>query len=329
MTRGQRAVVTASGEVELQQFDLPQPAPGQALLRARRTLISPGTERAFFLDLPNTNAPYPLYPGYSFVGDVIACGAGVDSLQVGDRVATIARHGSHALMDASLCLPVPAGLPDDAAACFQLLAIAMQAVRKARIELGESVVVLGAGMVGIMAMRLAQLCGGLPVVGVDVDAGRRQLARQLGADATLSGGDFLLEDLRKPLDAEGAAVVIEATGAPQLINTAFDLAAWRGRVVLLGSTRGDTEAVNFYRDVHKKGLQIIGAHESARPRRDSSPGAWTKLEEQALCLRLMALGRVDVAPLLTHRYAWRDFALAYEHLAEYDRSALGMLIEWR
>ena len=104
MTRGQRAVVTAPGEVELQQFDLPPPAAGQALLRARRTLISPGTERAFFLDLPNTNAPYPLYPGYSFVGDVIACGAGVDSLQVGDRVATIARHGSHAL-DGRFALP--------------------------------------------------------------------------------------------------------------------------------------------------------------------------------------------------------------------------------
>ncbi len=328
MTRGQRAVVTAPGEVDLQAFDLPQPSAGQALLKARRTLISPGTERAFFLDLPNTNVPYPLYPGYSFVGDVIASGEGVDSLQVGDRVATIAGHASHALMDAELCHRVPAGLPDDEAACFQLLAIAMQAVRKARIELGESVVVLGAGMVGIMAMRLAQLCGGIPVLGVDVDAQRLQLARQIGADAVLEGGDSLLDELRARLDAEGAALVIEATGVPQLINTALQLAVPGGRVVLLGSTRGDTENVNFYRDVHKKGLRIIGAHESARPLRDNSPGAWTKLSEQALCLRLMALGRVDVKPLLTHCYHWRDFPLAYEHLAEWDRSALGMLIEW-
>ena len=245
-----------------------------------------------------------------------------------ERVATIAGHASHALMESRLCLPVPADLPDEAAACFQLLAIAMQAVRKARIELGETVAVLGAGMVGVMAMRLAQLCGGMPVTGVDVDAARLDIARQVGADATLPGGESLQGDLRALLDADGADVVIEATGSPQLINTAMQLAAPGGRVILLGSTRGDTESVNFYRDAHKKGLHIIGAHESARPQHDSSPAYWTKLREQALCLRLMALGRVDVRPLLTHRYGWRDFALAYEHLAEWDRSALGMIIEW-
>ncbi|MCY3778662.1 MAG: alcohol dehydrogenase catalytic domain-containing protein, partial [Chloroflexi bacterium] len=144
--RGQRAVVTTAGQVELESFDPPQPQPGQVLLRALTSLISPGTERAFFLGLDNTNANYPLYPGYSFVGEVEACGAGVTKLRVGDRVVCPARHASQALVDADICLKAPASLPGDEAAFFNLLAIAMQGLRKARIELGEPVAILGAGL---------------------------------------------------------------------------------------------------------------------------------------------------------------------------------------
>ena len=132
---------------------------GQVLLRALNTLISPGTERAFFLKLSNTNPDFPFSPGYSFVGEVIAAGDEVASLQAGDRVVCRAAHQSHALVAAVDCLRVPAQVADEEAAFFALLAIAMQGVRKARIELGESVAVLGAGIVGILAMRLAQLSG--------------------------------------------------------------------------------------------------------------------------------------------------------------------------
>lgn len=326
--RGQRAVVTAAGQVDLEPFDPPSPRTGQVLLRALTTLISPGTERAFFLSLDNTDASYPYYPGYSFVGLVEACGAEVTALQVGDLVVCPAQHASHALVDAEVCLPLPAELPADQAAFFNLLAIAMQGLRKARIELGESVAVLGAGLVGILAMRLAQLSGGLPVIGIDLDAQRLELARRLGADDTLVGGDGLADDLRKNLGSAGADVVIEATGVPALVVTAFQLAAEMGRVVLLGSSRGDTERVNFYRDVHRKGLQIIGAHEITRPRHENSPGYWTRISEHKVCLELLARGRVDVSPLVTHRYNWREFAEAYAHLANWDKEALGILIEW-
>ncbi len=325
---GQRAVVTAAGQIKLERFDPPPPRAGQVLLRALTTLISPGTERAFFLGLDNTAATYPLYPGYSFVGLVEACGAEVTGLQVGDRVVCPAGHASYALVNADVCLPVPAELPAENAVFFNLLAIAMQGLRKARIELGESVAVLGAGVVGILAMRLAQLSGGLPVIGIDLDAQRLSLARRIGADDVLTSSDRLVDDLRAFLSSAGANVVIEATGAPALVVTAMQLAAAKGRVILLGSTRGDTESVNFYRDVHRKGLHIIGAHEISRPRHENSPGYWTQTSEHKVCLELLARRRVDVAPLITHRYNWREFPEAYAHLAEWDKAALGILIEW-
>ncbi len=326
--RPQRAVVTTPGRVELEQFDPPQPQPSQVLLRAITTLISPGTERAFFLNLDITNPSYPLYPGYSFVGEVIACGADVSNLQVGDRVVCPAPHASQAIVDARRCLKVGTDLPDEEAAFFNLLAIAMQGTRKARIELGESVAVLGAGVIGILAMRLAQLSGGLPVIGIDLDEGRLDLARTIGAADIIIGSDNIGADLRSLLGSNGANVVIEATGAPPLVVTAFHLAAARGRVILLGSARGDTERVNFYRDVHRKGLRVIGGHEITRPLHENSPGYWTQISEHQVCLELLSRGRIQVAPLITHRYHWRDFPRAYAHLANWDKEALGILIRW-
>ncbi len=326
--RGQRVVVSTAGQVELEQFTPPAPANGQVLLRALITLISPGTERAFFLNLDNTNPSYPLYPGYSFVGEVMACGDGVDALQVGDRVVCPAAHASLAVVDACVCLPAPADLSDEEAAFFNLLAIAMQGVRKARIELGESVAVLGAGVIGMLAMRLAQLSGGLPVIGIDLDEKRLDLEKRIGVDEVILSSDQIVGKLRETLNADGANVVIEATGAPPLVATAFQLAAVKGRVVLVGSTRGDTDGVNFYRDVHRKGLHVIGAHEITRPLYEDSPGYWTKIREHKVCIELLARQRVDVASLITHRYNWRDFSKAYTHLKNWDKEAMGMLIKW-
>ena len=326
--RGHRVIVTAPGQVELEWIDPPPPKKGQVLLRALSTLISPGTERAFFLGLENADAEFPFLPGYSFVGEVIAVGDDDAALRLGDRVVCRAGHQSHALVDANTCLKAPAQVADEEAAFFALLAIAMQAVRKARIELGESVAVLGAGVVGILAMRLAQLSGGVPVVGIDLDARRLELAKRVGADETLISDAGANEKLRALLGAAGADVVIELTGAPAAVVAAFQLAAPRGRVVLAGSARGLTSEVNFYRDVHKKGLLVIGAHESAQPQRESSPGYWTPMREYAVGLDLIARDRVRTAPLISHRYNWREFPAAYERLANWDKEAMGMIIEW-
>ena len=328
MMRGHRAVVSAAGQVALEWRDPPPPGPGQVLLRALTTLISPGTERAFFLNLANANPEYPYFPGYSFVGEVIALGDDEGSLKPGERVVCRAPHQTFALVDADDCVQAPPELADEEAAFFALLAIALQGLRKARIELGESVVVLGAGLIGILTMRLAQLSGGLPVVGVDLDPRRLELARQIAADETLVNDGDLAGRLRRVLGADGADAVIEATGAPAAVTTAFELAAAGGRVVLLGSARGNTQDVNFYRDVHRKGLLVIGAHESNQPQRDGSPGYWTAQREYALGLELLARGRVRTAPLITHRYNWREFTAAYAQLAAWDKDALGVLIEW-
>lgn len=324
-------VVSAPNEVKLESHAPPDVGPNEVLIEARTTLISPGTERAFYLALPNTNATYPLYPGYSVVGNVAVIGANVETLKVGDRVACAGPHAAHMVMQAAACVPVPDALSDEQAVFFNLSAIAMQGVHKARLELGEAVLIMGAGLIGLFAMQQARLAGGLPVMVADLDDKRLSLARQLGADEVLLAGDSLPASvaLLSADQDKGANVVIEATGASPAVIASFQAAAPLGRVVLLGSSRGLTDGVNFYRDVHRKGLHVIGGHEITRPQVDRYPGYWPQRREHDLSLRLMALGRLQTEPLITHRFAWRDFAQAYEHLAGWDNTAMGMVIDWQ
>ena len=317
------------GIVEVQECKVPTAGPGELLIRGHVSLISPGTERAFLLGLANTWPDYPQTTGYSHIGEVVAVGAGVEGWCVGDRVASQANHSMYATARAELCSHVPAGLSDERAAFFRLISIAMQAVRKARIELGEPVAVIGCGLIGLLAMQLARLNGGLPVASIDKDPDRLAFAELLNADAVLPADEGLKPALREQFHGEEPAVVFEATGHPEAIPTAFDLARFGGRVVLLGSTRGDTEAVNFYRDVHKKGLTVLGAHESARPRQDLAPGWWTHQADQTTALKLLAAGRLVVELLTTHRFAWRDGAAAYRTLARWEPGMLGTILDWQ
>ena len=90
--QGYQAVVREPEILEIIPFEVPEPGPGEVLIRTRTTLVSPGTERAFFLALPTTNATYPLIPGYSNVAEVVELGEGVTQFRVGDRVASTAQH---------------------------------------------------------------------------------------------------------------------------------------------------------------------------------------------------------------------------------------------
>src|SRR5439155_9348595 len=115
----------------------------------------PGTERAFFLGLPNTRRQFPSYPGYSNIGRVVAAGEAVQGLTPGDRVASAGNHASHVVARAVQCYGVPEGLASEEAVYFNLGSIALQGVRKARIELGEAVAVVGLGLIGNLALQLA------------------------------------------------------------------------------------------------------------------------------------------------------------------------------
>ena len=319
---------TAPGVAELVHSELPVCGPDRLLVRAVASLVSPGTERAFLLGLENTARTYPMGAGYSMVAEVVEVGADVSGWTEGDRVAVPIEHQRIAAVRPEACTPVPEGLASEQACFFHMAAIALQGVRKARIELGEGVATLGAGIIGLLAMQWAKLNGAVPSLTLDVDDARLSLARELGADDALQMRGDYLERVASLCAGGKPQVVVDATGHPAAVTSAFDVIARRGRLVLLGSTRGNTPDVNFYRDVHKTGLTLIGAHNSVRPAVDSSPGHWTIADDHRLALRCLAAGRLRVAKLITHRFAWEDAPAAYTELTTWNPETLGLILNW-
>ncbi len=322
------AILPEPGTVRMESFELPPLAHDEVLVKTTKTLISPGTERALLLNLPGLNVQYPKSVGYCHVGNVTEVGSEVTGLALGERVASKSRHAGHVIVKASLCHKVDDSLDDESATFFQLLATALQGVRKTRLEVGEATVIVGAGLVGLLALQVARAAGALPIAAIDAHEGRLNLARQLGADHCLLAKNAVTKLLGMNGSADGLPVVIEATGNPSALESACRIAEAGGRIALLGSSRGTTAGFDFYKQVHKRGITLIGAHISTGNRPASAPGWWTLFDEQRTALKLLAHGRVAIQPLITHRFCYSNIDDAYDLLAQWNLDSSGIVIDW-
>lgn len=321
-------VAPKKGQVELQELEVSEPGPGEVRVRIHMSVISPGTERAVVLGMENTTAQYPVQPGYSAAGEVEMVGAEVTRFAVGDRVACHLGHRTVGNVKEGKVVRIPAGVPFDKAAFLLLGMIALQGIRKARIELGEGVMVLGLGIVGQLALQFARLNGALPTIGADRIGKRLKIALDCGADWALDTSDKCWREiLKNKTDEKGAQIVIEATGAPEIIAAAFQSARPSGRVVLLGSPRGES-TVNFYRDVHKTALTVIGAHMFANPPHDSHPGYWTWQDDANCFMRFLQSQRIQIEPLITGRVCREKVEETYRSMLTGNPDMVGTVIKW-
>lgn len=341
-------------KVDLESFEVETPAENEVLIETLYTCISPGTERSHYLAEENAvtrDKPGPFYPGYSNIGRIAQVGPGVEGFRAGQLVATALPHLSHAIVPAQaggpqrkLASAIPPGasfspskamfaladgltaerLMECATYCFSR--VALHGVRRARVELGEAVVVLGLGPIGLQCVQYARMNGGFPVIGIDPTQSRRKVAQVLGMDHGFgSAAELAASGLFKA--GAGPAVTIEATGLPEVIPQAFGISGRNGRVILLGSTRGETKNVNFYTDVHKKGISVIGVHASTRPLHESVPGNWNAEDDHRLILSLIGNGRINCRPLITHEFPSSRIAEAYEVVCT-SPDAIAVVIDW-
>lgn len=331
--RAYRLVSPAPYQMALEPFDLPETPPaGAVLVAAVTTAVSAGTEVANYRGITTyrtatTGNPY--YPGYSFAGTVLVVGEGVTGLQPGDRVAGAAPHASHALISEPMRLvPIPESVGFDQAALSTLGCIVLNAVRLAQIQLGESVAVVGGGLIGQLTGELARLSGGRPVVCLEPLARRRAVALQCGLDAALDPSDPAMAERLAALAPEGFRVVFEATGSPAAVTPALKLAARGGRVVLLGSTRGRVEQFDPYEDIHRKGVLVIGAHMSTTPSAPTIFNPWTEPANRRVILELIARGDLQVDPLISHKVPPTQAGALYAALATSPAGFLGVLFDW-
>ena len=260
----------ASGYAELVPLEIEGPGPGEITIRTEVSSVSPGTERAQYLRLPGTSSDVP--PGYSASGTVLAVGAGVSGFRVGDPVAASGvAHASTATVSAANAYPIPPDVALDAAALVQLGVICAQAVEKCSLAPGEDFGVVGAGVVGRLAQRLASAAGGAPGVVVARSRAKEELVQRGGV------ADFLTEQDHGRIAALGLPVVIEATGSPDGVKTALAAAGDGARIVLLGSPRGVTHDLSI-ETIREKHVRLIGAHvqtiDLERTSGNPSPRRW-------------------------------------------------------
>lgn len=323
----------SQGKAELLDIDFPDPsdiAPDMVYLKTICTLISPGTEFACINGSVSKNQ-FPMTLGYSAVATVMAVGANVTKFAVGDRCLCYhSAHRNYQLMpEHKLVKIVHDSLPSEEAVYCVVGCMGFQGVRRCRPEFGESLMVMGLGLLGQFAVQTAHLSGCFPVIALDYNEKRRQIALESGADYAFSPGDPELEEkVRAVTDGKGADSVIEVTGNPQAVVQGLKLTARFGRVSLVGCSRTPTENIDFYNLVHRPGISIIGAHNQARPMDDRRPGVWTMAEDMALLLKYMDAGRLQCKNLHTMTADPAEAPGIYDRVYNRDPDLLGVVFDW-
>jgi len=321
-------------QVEVQRGPVPEPKAGQLLVEARCSLISTGTE---LISLQRLFAPgthwdqwikYPVTPGYSMVGTVAAVGEGVEGFQPGERVAVRSGHRQYAVADASRAVKVPEHVSDEEAAWFYISCIVQNAVRRAAHELGDTVVVIGLGLLGQLVVQYMRLVGAREIIAIDLAPFRLELARAHGTTHVLPmSAAEAYAAVSALTDGRLADVVYDVTGHAPVFAAALPLARRLGKVILLGDT-GTPSEQRLTSDVIRDGLHIIGAHASNPPTVSTDHAYWTHEHMARLFFTYLARGDMRVRDLITHRYLPTEAPAAYEMLRTDRSHALGVVFTW-
>jgi predicted dehydrogenase/threonine dehydrogenase-like Zn-dependent dehydrogenase len=362
------------GRLELQDVPHPVAPPGGALVRVTHSVISIGTEkmkveqakmnllqkakarpdqvrkvletarnlgwRAAWDKVQNRlSSPTPL--GYSAAGIVEAVDPGNTRFRLGDRVACAgaecAFHAEFIAQPDLLMAKVPEGVENDQAAYTTIAAIALQAVRQTDPGLGDKVLVLGQGLVGLFVTNLLAI-NGARVMAVDLLAARKALSEQLGAErVVIPGEQTLVEEVREWTQGFGVDSVVVCTAAASNgpIDQAVDSLRDRGRMVIVGNTHTELQ----WKTAYAKEIEVRYSRSYGPGRYDPAYEfgggdypigyvRWTEGRNFDACLHLMKTGQLELDALTTRRVGFADCLDVYQELAAGTSGDVGVVIEY-
>lgn len=355
-----------SGETLLEEVPTPAVIRGGLLIKTATTLVSAGTERMLVdfgkgnliqkarsqpdkvkqviekvqtdglmptVDAVRNKLDTPLPLGYCNVGRVVESGA--DGFSVGDRVVSNGKHAEYVSVPKNLCAKIPDSVDDESAAFTVIGAIALQGIRLIKPTLGETVVVTGLGLIGLVAVQLLR-AHGCRVLGIDFDAEKVALARKLGAEAVnLAEGQDPIAVASQYSRGRGvdAVLITASTQSNEPIHQAATMCRQRGRIVLVGVVGMEMSRADFYEK--ELSFQVSCSYGPGRYDPDYEEGGndyplgfvrWTEQRNFEAILDMMADGRIDLTPLISHRFKLADAADAYALISE--GNPLGVLLEY-
>lgn len=290
--QGYRVEFTGRNAVKLARYQCRSPEHDEALVAARFSVISPGTERAVLCSLHNAKRKFPFTPGYSTSGVIVQAGKSLN-LVPGDRVAGRMIHASVGLMRADSLFRIPPTIDLNEAAFIELAIVCLQGVRKGRVQPGHHVAIVGAGLVGQLSARVARLAGAVHVVTIAATMRRYAHLKNIVDEFIATSDDA------ESVSRINADVVIEATGSTAGIQQAVYAARQGGTVVVLGSTRDSGEGIEWWAAAQRRRIMMIGAHISTLGLHDDSRTRRTYEREAHIFLDLLSTKRLHVSDMIT------------------------------
>ena len=334
-----RMLSVVDGErVVVETYDVPEPGPGEVLVRVNRTQVSAGSEKGRFrgASRPDPRTPlgyYPEPPGYTAAGRVQALGPGVEGFAIGDRVFAFGRHQSHLLTridryhDAGLRKNVQRIEFDvtDEQACFSRLGdVALHSIRRAGLQPDESVAIFGQGVVGQLIAAFARISGAYPIIAVDLDDDRLELSKTSGATHTVNASKENPVDAVEAITGGGAECVFHANREAQVLADCVDAAGYGGKVVLVGATRGP---VNMYlRNLLRREISIRGSHFVSDV--EQRYWKWTTSRDRNAIMRMIAQGGLSVDHLISHVVRPEEADEAYRRIIAGPEGWMGVFFAW-
>lgn len=288
------------------------------------------------IDAVRSKLAQPIPLGYCHVGRVREVGAGVEGFQPGDRVVSNGPHADVVCVPKNLCARIPDEVSDESAAFTVVASIGLQGIRLSRPTLGEAFVVIGVGLIGLLTVQLLR-ANGARVLAVDFDPAKLELARRFGAETCnpATGEDPVAAGLAFSRGVGVDAVIITAsTKSSDPVSQAARMSRQRGRIVLVGVTGLELSRAEFYEK--ELSFQVSCSYGPGRydpsyeeAGHDYPVGfvRWTEQRNFEAVLDMMASGRLDVTPLISHRFAFESAPAAYEVVTG-DKSSLGILLTY-
>ncbi len=338
-------LLTEYKKLEVTDFPAPTPGPNDVLIKVQACGIC-GSDIHGYDGSTGRRIP-PLVMGHEAAGIITAIGSEVHSFKVGDPVtfdSTIScgrcfycrrgdinlcdnrrvlgvscgeyrQHGAFAeyvAVPAHICYKLPPSLPFEHAAMIEAVSIAVHAVNRTPISLGDSAVVVGSGMIGLLVIQAAKLAGCSTIIAVDLEDSRLEKAMALGATASLNGKRHdVPAEVAKLTQGRGADVVFEVVGAPPTIKTAVQSARKGGSVTLVGNLSPNVEMP----------LQVIVTREL------TLYGSCASRGEYPACIELMERGAIKVEPLITAKASLEEGPGWFKRLHDGEPGAMKVIIQ--
>ena len=273
---------------------------------------------------------YPMTMSGELVCDVVAIGRNVEAVSVGDRVTSYGPYNELHSITPGAWTTVDKNLSVDAAISLPFAGTTLHCVRRARMVVGDNVVVIGQGPMGLLVTQWLDIAGAGQIIVTDNFAKRLQLSTTMGATACLNPQDCDVYDkVHKLTDGRGADIVINATNSPQAFEFAMRLARAQGRVVVLSWHTHPITINDITQDFYNKELEIVATRAGGpSPAAKSEYVRWTGDESQKYIERMAVSGRLTPAGLITHRYPLEAVDEALRTVEDKPEEVIKAVLEW-